>query len=316
MSPASSGLTVASSSPPPGPGQVACPACGVTSSARHSRYAHHLQDLPAQGMRVAIRPSVARLQCRNGDCPRQIFAEPLPEVVPPLARRSASAGRHHPPPWPMAWASGRQSGFRASSACRRAMTPPCVCSSGARGTAAARHPIGYSGSMIGLGPRGSASAPSSSTWIPAKWSMQVVEDEGLLRIPRGPQGCAPHLLGGAQNRVMQKDRAVMSLAELEQRSPGSSATAFPTTCTCWRAMRSRLDRPPATARPRLRQAPGSAHAQAIRHRVRTLTGPPPDAHPIPARPGQPAHSLRSARRRHLASRRSRWRMAFDQRLGL
>jgi hypothetical protein len=42
---------------------------------------------------------------------------------------------------------------------------------------------------------------------------QVVEDEGMLRIPRGAGG--HHTYSAALKRVMQKGRAVMSLAELE-----------------------------------------------------------------------------------------------------
>jgi hypothetical protein len=42
---------------------------------------------------------------------------------------------------------------------------------------------------------------------------QVVEDEGLLRIPR--RAGAHHAYSAALKRVMQKSRAVMSLAELE-----------------------------------------------------------------------------------------------------
>jgi hypothetical protein len=42
---------------------------------------------------------------------------------------------------------------------------------------------------------------------------QVVEDEGMLRIPRGAGG--HHAYSAALKRVMQKGRAVMSLAELE-----------------------------------------------------------------------------------------------------
>ena len=42
---------------------------------------------------------------------------------------------------------------------------------------------------------------------------QVVEDEGMLRIPRGAG--AHHTYSAALKRVMQKGRVVMSLAELE-----------------------------------------------------------------------------------------------------
>jgi transposase len=66
-----------------------CPSCGKQSAARHSRYWRHLQDLPAQGKRVALRLRLSRWRCRNGKCEQAIFRERLGEVVAPWARRTS-----------------------------------------------------------------------------------------------------------------------------------------------------------------------------------------------------------------------------------
>jgi|SRR5580700_11008658 transposase len=42
-----------------------CPSCGTESSARHSRYWRHLQDLPVQGKRVVLRLRLSRWRCRS-----------------------------------------------------------------------------------------------------------------------------------------------------------------------------------------------------------------------------------------------------------
>jgi transposase len=66
-----------------------CPSCGTKSSARHSRYWRHLQDLPVQGKRVALRLRLSRWRCRNRECEQAIFRERLGEVVAPWARRTS-----------------------------------------------------------------------------------------------------------------------------------------------------------------------------------------------------------------------------------
>jgi len=66
-----------------------CPSCGTQSSARHSRYWRHLQDLPVQGNRVALRLRLSRWRCRNAECEQAIFRERLGEVVAAWARRTS-----------------------------------------------------------------------------------------------------------------------------------------------------------------------------------------------------------------------------------
>src|SRR6202021_2663325 len=69
-----------------------CPSCGAESTARHSRYWRHLQDLPVQGKEVALRLRLSRWRCRNAECEQAIFRERLGEVVLPWARRTSRGG--------------------------------------------------------------------------------------------------------------------------------------------------------------------------------------------------------------------------------
>lgn len=68
--------------------QAACPTCGVLSDRVHSRYTRHPQDLAWAALSVRWHLQVRRFRCRNPVCPRQLFTERLPEVVPPSARRT------------------------------------------------------------------------------------------------------------------------------------------------------------------------------------------------------------------------------------
>jgi transposase len=70
-------------------GAAPCPSCACPSARRHSAYQRRLADLPWQGQLVELRVRVRRLRCANPACPRVIFAERLPGVSPPKARRTA-----------------------------------------------------------------------------------------------------------------------------------------------------------------------------------------------------------------------------------
>ncbi|MDO9714039.1 ISL3 family transposase [Paracraurococcus lichenis] len=75
----------------------ACPSCGVASPRVHSYYVRTLADLPWQGRVAALQIRARRFRCANADCQRQVFAERLPEMAGPWARRSerlAEAQRH------------------------------------------------------------------------------------------------------------------------------------------------------------------------------------------------------------------------------
>jgi transposase len=70
-----------------GPGNR-CPDCGWASRAVHSRYRRKLADLPSLGRRVGVSLRVRRFYCRNAKCARRTFAERLPGLVAPYARRT------------------------------------------------------------------------------------------------------------------------------------------------------------------------------------------------------------------------------------
>jgi len=76
------------------PATACCPLCGRRSKRVHSRYQRTLADLPWGEHAVTVLLSVRRLFCDNARCERRIFAERLPDVAAPCARKTARlAGR-------------------------------------------------------------------------------------------------------------------------------------------------------------------------------------------------------------------------------
>src|ERR1700728_3522002 len=69
-----------------------CPVCSKTSRSRHSTYQRRLKDLPWQGCEVEIRLKARRFRCRNRECARKVFAEPMPEVARSRARWTVRLG--------------------------------------------------------------------------------------------------------------------------------------------------------------------------------------------------------------------------------
>ncbi len=65
-----------------------CPACGQASRAVHSRYDRHPADLPSLGRTTRLGLHIRRFHCRNLTCPRRTFAERLPGLLAPYARRT------------------------------------------------------------------------------------------------------------------------------------------------------------------------------------------------------------------------------------
>src|SRR4029453_9636994 len=65
-----------------------CPDCGHASRAVHSCYRRRPADLPALGRAVRVDLRLRRFYCRNAACPRRTFAERLPELIRPHARRT------------------------------------------------------------------------------------------------------------------------------------------------------------------------------------------------------------------------------------
>jgi transposase len=65
-----------------------CPLCRCPSTRVHSRYRRTVADLPVSGRAVVIVAQVRRFRCLALSCPRRIFAERLPALVAPRARKS------------------------------------------------------------------------------------------------------------------------------------------------------------------------------------------------------------------------------------
>jgi transposase len=68
--------------------EARCSLCGSPSTKAHSRYTRLLADLPWMGHAVRLKLSLRRFFCQNPECQRKIFAERLPNVVAPYARRT------------------------------------------------------------------------------------------------------------------------------------------------------------------------------------------------------------------------------------
>ena len=67
---------------------VCCPLCGQETARLHSHYLRTLADLPCGGRSVRLSLRVRRFRCKAAGCPRKIFAERLPSVVEPYARKT------------------------------------------------------------------------------------------------------------------------------------------------------------------------------------------------------------------------------------
>ena len=65
-----------------------CPVCAQPSVTVHSRYRRTIRDVPCAGHAVCLCVEVRRFRCHNRACPRQIFAERLPDLAPAFAQRT------------------------------------------------------------------------------------------------------------------------------------------------------------------------------------------------------------------------------------
>jgi transposase len=65
-----------------------CPDCRVWSEAGHGSYQRRPADLPLLGRAVQIFLRVRRFRCHNAACARRTFAERLPGLLAPYARRT------------------------------------------------------------------------------------------------------------------------------------------------------------------------------------------------------------------------------------
>ena len=70
-----------------------CPSCGRVSRSGHGSYWRRADDLPCFGQRVRLAVRVRRFRCRNPSCPRRTFAQRLPELIAPRARRTRRLAR-------------------------------------------------------------------------------------------------------------------------------------------------------------------------------------------------------------------------------
>lgn len=65
-----------------------CPYCGEWSSRVHSWYERALRDIPCVGYAIQITLEVRRFFCGAEQCKRKTFAERIPEMTQPYARRT------------------------------------------------------------------------------------------------------------------------------------------------------------------------------------------------------------------------------------
>jgi transposase len=65
-----------------------CPRCGRRSRRAHSLYTRQVADLPWASYAVTMRLRVRRFRCLNERCEQQIFADRLPTIAAPWARRT------------------------------------------------------------------------------------------------------------------------------------------------------------------------------------------------------------------------------------
>lgn len=65
-----------------------CPYCGYESKSVHSTYIRRLRDLSSLGRPVRVLALARRFRCRNTECPRQTFSEPLSGLAEARAQRT------------------------------------------------------------------------------------------------------------------------------------------------------------------------------------------------------------------------------------
>ena len=102
-----------------------CPLCHQPSTRPHSTYRRRLADLPWQGRTVELHLRIRRFRCANIACSRRLFAERLPEVTVPKARRTI---RLRDLQQEIVWHSmaNKGLGWPAGSRCRSAPPPCCA----------------------------------------------------------------------------------------------------------------------------------------------------------------------------------------------
>jgi transposase len=88
-----------------------CPLCAQSSQRVQSWYQRSLQDLPCCGQVLRLRVAVRRFFCDNTACRRKVFAEQLPALMLPYARRTV---RHNTALTTIGLAHGGEAGQRTA----------------------------------------------------------------------------------------------------------------------------------------------------------------------------------------------------------
>jgi transposase len=89
--------------------EASCPVCGRQSSRVHGRYFRRLTDRSLAKRSLAFRFRMRRFVCSTAQCPRRIFAEPIPGVAKPYARTTLDLTAAHTA---IGFAAGGESGSR------------------------------------------------------------------------------------------------------------------------------------------------------------------------------------------------------------
>ena len=65
-----------------------CPRCEVESARTHGGYRRTLADLPIAGRQMRLNVDIRRFRCFNAGCAAVTFAEQIPGLTAPFARRT------------------------------------------------------------------------------------------------------------------------------------------------------------------------------------------------------------------------------------
>lgn len=99
---------------------AACPTCSTRSSRVHSYYLRSPADLPTGDQSVRLHLRLRRFRCLNEECTRRTFAEPLPDLLPPYARRTARLAETQTH---VGFATGAEAGARLLDLLRMGTSP-------------------------------------------------------------------------------------------------------------------------------------------------------------------------------------------------
>ena len=178
--------------PPPG---GSCPGCGEQSTLRYGWHQWRLQDLPVQGLVVTVKLRVIRWRCGNAECERRTFADPLPEIASPHARRTRRIAEIVQL---LGHGVGGLPGERLMKRLGIPVSDDTILRQLKRCATAAepRRLFALRASMTGAGAKAARTEQSSWTWNAEKFSMccrtaQLPEElNGLAGIPRSKSSAA------------------------------------------------------------------------------------------------------------------------------